>query len=415
MPKTLYFIVILTLMSLHSTADAQEGEWYLTPAIFYFDDDPDRALDAGVYPGSITGGWYFTDNLALEGSLGYADISGWFEDQTHLDLSVNLLAYMIPDASLSPYIIMGLGYLGTETASGSEENRPSGTMGVGVKWDLGDTRFSIRSEYRARLAWEKDSNFLDQIVSLGVQVAFGRATPAPVMDGDLDGVLDVSDRCPDSLPGVVVDAYGCEMDEDRDGVGDSRDLCLGTAYGSVVDEFGCLSDIDQDGVTDSVDLCLRTVAGARVDATGCEIDSDGDTIVDRLDTCPNTRPGARVDQNGCEIEEIIALPGLSFESNSDRLLPGAEQVLADAAATLRRHPDLIVEVAGHTDADGDAESNRGLSERRASTVRDYLINFGVSPASLSATGFGEELPIADNATAEGKARNRRVELRILNR
>jgi len=168
-------------------------------------------------------------------------------------------------------------------------------------------------------------------------------------------------------------------------------------------------------VMDNVDLCLRTVEGARVDATGCEIDSDGDTVVDRLDTCPNTRPGARVDQNGCEIQEIIALPGLSFETNSDRLLPGAEQVVADAAATLRRHPDLIIEVAGHTDSDGDAEFNRGLSERRANTVRDYLINFGVPPTSLSATGFGEELPIADNATAEGKARNRRVELRILNR
>jgi OOP family OmpA-OmpF porin len=414
MPKTLYFIVILTLMSFHSSVFAQEGSWYLTPAIIYFDDDPDRALDDGIAGGSISGGWYFTDNLALEGALGYADIGGWFEDQTHLDLSVNLLAYMIPDASLSPYIIMGLGYLGTETASGSEENRPSGTLGAGIKWNLGDTRFAIRAEYRARLAWEKDFNFIDQIGSLGVQYSFG-STPEPVADRDMDGVLDFSDRCPDSPPGVIVDAFGCEMDEDRDGVGDSRDLCLGTAYGSVVDEFGCLSDIDQDGVMDNVDLCLRTVEGARVDATGCEIDSDGDTVVDRLDTCPNTKPGARVDQNGCEIQEIISLPGLSFETNSDRLLPGAEQVVADAAATLRRHPDLIIEVAGHTDADGDAEFNRGLSERRANTVRDYLINFGVPPTSLSATGFGEELPIADNATAEGKARNRRVELRILNR
>jgi len=414
MYKTLYSIAILILISLHSTAFAQEGSWYLTPAIVYFDDDPDRALDDGIAGGSISGGWYFTDNLALEGALGYADIGGWFEDQSHLDLSVNLLAYMIPDARVSPYLIMGLGYLGTETASGSQENRPSGTMGVGFKWNLGDTRVAIRGEYRARLAWEKDNNFVDQLGSLGLQISFGHI-PEPVSDGDLDGVLDFSDRCPNSPPGVIVDAFGCELDEDRDGVGDSRDLCLGTAYGSVVDEYGCLSDIDQDGVTDDVDLCLRTVAGARVDANGCEMDDDGDTVVNRLDTCPNTRPGARVDQNGCEIQEIIALPGLSFETSSDRLLPGAEQVVADAAATLRRHPDLLIEVAGHTDTDGEAIFNLGLSERRANTVRDYLINFGVSPAALTAKGFGEELPIADNATAEGKARNRRVELRILNR
>ena len=128
---------------------------------------------------------------------------------------------------------------------------------------------------------------------------------------------------------------------------------------------------------------------------------------------PNTRAGVRVDVNGCEITDVIELPGVNFETNSDRLLPGAEGVLGDAAATLRMHPDLRVEVAGHTDSQGAAEYNQGLSERRAYTVRDYLINAGVPASQLTARGYGEAEPVADNATAVGRAQNRRVELRII--
>ena len=111
---------------------------------------------------------------------------------------------------------------------------------------------------------------------------------------------------------------------------------------------------------------------------------------------------------------MINLHGVNFESNSDRLLPGAEQVLADAVATLRMNRDLIVEVAGHTDSAGSAEHNASLSARRSITVRDYLISQGANSANLTFSGYGEAKPIADNATAAGRARNRRVELRIMN-
>ena len=111
---------------------------------------------------------------------------------------------------------------------------------------------------------------------------------------------------------------------------------------------------------------------------------------------------------------MIDLPGVTFETNSDRLLPGAEQVLDDAAATLRKYPDLVVEVAGHTDSDGTAEYNEGLSERRARTVMNYLIDKGADEGNLTVRGYGEANPVADNSTAAGKAANRRVELRIQN-
>ena len=83
------------------------------------------------------------------------------------------------------------------------------------------------------------------------------------------------------------------------------------------------------------------------------------------------------------------------------------------AATLYKNPDVRVEVAGHTDDQGSAGYNQGLSERRAKTVRDYLIKLGIAEERLTWRGYGEAEPIADNSTGDGREQNRRVVLRIL--
>ncbi|MDH3363660.1 MAG: OmpA family protein, partial [Gammaproteobacteria bacterium] len=147
----------------------------------------------------------------------------------------------------------------------------------------------------------------------------------------------------------------------------------------------------------------------------CELDGDKDGVVDRLDECPNSAPGVQVDIKGCEIKAVIRLPGVNFETNSDRLLPGATSVLNDAVATLKKNPSITVEVAGHTDSDGAAEYNEGLSTRRATTVRDYLAANGIAEDRLTVRGYGESQPIADNTTRAGKAQNRRVVLRVIER
>ena len=122
-----------------------------------------------------------------------------------------------------------------------------------------------------------------------------------------------------------------------------------------------------------------------------------------------------VDVRGCEIKAEIKLEGVQFETDSDRLLPGAARIIEDAAGTLAKNPNLTVEVAGHTDDRGAAAYNEGLSERRARTVHDYLVNLGIDEARLSWRGYGESSPVADNATPEGRQENRRVVLRILSR
>jgi outer membrane protein OmpA-like peptidoglycan-associated protein len=94
---------------------------------------------------------------------------------------------------------------------------------------------------------------------------------------------------------------------------------------------------------------------------------------------------------------------------------GAANVLNDAVATLKKNPTITVEVAGHTDSDGAADYNESLSTRRAATVRDYLATNGISADRMSVRGYGESQPIADNTTRAGKAQNRRVVLRIIER
>jgi len=166
-------------------------------------------------------------------------------------------------------------------------------------------------------------------------------------------------------------------------------------------------------VGDSRDQCPNTPAGAKVDERGCELDSDGDGIVDSVDKCPGTPKGERVDNTGCPFNKELLLQGVKFETNSEALLPESLPVLNNAIATLKRYPELNVEVAGHTDSRGSDAYNLSLSSRRAEAVLKYLQDGGVTNA-MTSKGYGERQPIASNNTEEGRLQNRRVVLRALN-
>ena len=142
-------------------------------------------------------------------------------------------------------------------------------------------------------------------------------------------------------------------------------------------------------------------------------DSDGDGISDTLDLSLETPAGVKVDEMGCAPDTSISLPGVNFRYDSWELTRAARAILDRVAGILVQYPPLQLEVAGHTDAQGDRDYNRWLSEQRAKAVREYLTTRGVSPANITARGYGSEQPIADNSTREGLLKNRRVELRRL--
>lgn len=386
--KNVFFLMLASIIALPAT-DAGAQDTYIVPGVVHTDDDKDRLVDDEVTGGQITVGRYVADKLAIEGVLGSHSMSG-VDEIDLLELGVNGIYDFRRGRRFSPYLLAGVGMLDTDSVIRGDGSDTFFTYGVGVNVRFGEGPLALRLEYRARHVSDSEIDPRDYLTTLGLSYTFGGADiPAPA---------------PAAAP---------DPDSDGDGVNDSRDRCPNTPAGHTVDASGCSLDSDGDGVVDVDDQCPNTYRGATVDARGCELDDDNDGVVNRLDKCPDTAEGVRVDINGCEIKDIIELPGVNFETNSDRLLPGAERVLNDAAATLRKYPDLVVEVAGHTDSVGAADYNLSLSERRAVTVRDYLINAGAAEAKSYARGYGEADPVADNGTSEGRAKNRRVELRII--
>lgn len=144
-------------------------------------------------------------------------------------------------------------------------------------------------------------------------------------------------------------------------------------------------------------------------------DLDGDGVPNERDKCPNTRKGAVVDLDGCEVEAVIALDGVHFAFDKATLTPKAKTILDGAAALLDKNERVVVQVAGHTDSIGTEAYNQGLSDRRANSVKDYLVSKGVRASRLTARGYGESQPVASNDTEAGRAENRRVELIVLDR
>lgn len=234
------------------------------------------------------------------------------------------------------------------------------------------------------------------------------------LDGDKDGVVDRLDKCPTTPPGRVVNAEGCELDGDKDGVADAQDKCPTTPPGRTVNAQGCELDGDGDGVVDALDQCPTTPPGRKVDAKGCELDSDGDGILNDQDQCPTTPAGDRVDNKGCSLPKVLTLKGVNFDNDQAILRADAIAILDEAVTVLKRYPGLQVEIAGHTDSASSDAHNLDLSDRRAKAVMEYFVGKGVETSRLSAKGYGEAQPVADNGSADGRAKNRRVELRSLN-
>lgn len=180
----------------------------------------------------------------------------------------------------------------------------------------------------------------------------------------------------------------------------------------------CVVDSDRDGVIDSRDKCPGSRRGARVNANGCVAtgpDSDNDGVPDNFDRCPDTVVGAAVDGNGCPVRQVVVLNGVQFNTGSATLTENAKRVLDGVVETLRSQRASLIEIAGHTDSRGDAQSNLALSQKRAEAVRDYLIERGITASRLTARGYGEYEPIASNDTAAGREENRRVEFRVIAR
>ncbi|MCB9666048.1 MAG: OmpA family protein [Alphaproteobacteria bacterium] len=257
----------------------------------------------------------------------------------------------------------------------------------------------------------------------------------PDTDNDRDGIPDVTDACPDNPEDFdgKQDTDGCpeaDLDQDGDGILDEIDVCptVPEDLDGFQDLDGCPDpDNDGDGRPDLVDRCPmdpEDLDGFQ-DEDGCpDFDADGDGIPDQVDACPMEPEviNGVDDSDGCPDEAMARLTDerieitetILFFTAEARIRPESFRVLDAVVSILVQYPQIErVRVEGHTDSQGSDTYNEDLSERRALAVRQYLIDAGISPARLLATGFGERFPVAPNGTAEGRAQNRRVEFVIV--
>jgi len=361
------------------------GQWYVAPMASGFWGDSSRFTDDDVGAHLALGRAFENWNLELGGY--YYDLDG-ANETTLWGVGLDVLGVWYRERRITPFLLAGYGYAKNDQDIRDDTQNGYANAGVGLLIDLTSSgTVALRAEMRYRLDFQSPTQN-DWIGNVGLQIPFGgKEEPQVAMadpDSDGDGVPDSLDRCPGTPAGVSVDSSGCPLDSDGDGVADYLDKCPGTP------------------------------AGTKVDASGCPLDSDGDGVLDADDDCPGTPPGTRVDSRGCEIQRVTALEGVEFASDSAELTSASRQMLDATADELARHPDMRVEIAGHTSSTGPAEYNQDLSERRARSVADYLISRGLDADRFTVKGYGESEPIADNATREGRARNRRVEMRILN-
>ncbi|MEQ3636386.1 OmpA family protein [Alcanivorax sp.] len=174
-----------------------------------------------------------------------------------------------------------------------------------------------------------------------------------------------------------------------------------------------VTDSDGDGVPDERDQCANTPAGAQVDATGCELDDDNDSIVNSMDDCPNTPAGALVDDKGCQkylAKDVKETLYVEFGHDKAEVRQTSYPSLENLAEGMRQYPSANLVLEGHTDSTGSAAYNKKLSQQRADAVKTVLVNhYNVSADRITTVGYGEEKPISDNSTSEGRAENRRVE------
>lgn len=317
----------------------------------------------------------FTDYFALELNYQQYKVSMYGVSTKQKLLGLNGLIFM-HRGTWNPYLELGVGatrlsYDSYGVHPGDDQTAGYGTFGVGVIWRVA-SYFDIRADLRYNGTFTgfhpADQPLGNLVASVGIAIPFGSppqsrsvAPPPPQHAADTDG----------------------------------------------------------DGVPDNLDQCPGTASGVQVDSHGCPLDSDNDGVPNYLDRCPNTAAGANVDVNGCVVQAVIDLPDTHFAFNSTKLTAEDQEALDDAAATLNKYPDINVLVAGYTDSIGSKSYNLQLSQGRADSVKSYLVSHGVDSDRMTTKGYGEADPVAPNRinghdNPEGRAKNRRVELHVLN-
>jgi OmpA-OmpF porin, OOP family len=359
------------LLSLSATVAAADevGKWYVNPLGGYLLTDNDRGIDDDVYYGLSTG-----RHISREWSAELNVVTGDYDfDPGVGEFDITAVAFdalrvFSRDSRFSPFISGGLGFIGDRRGSANRRNNNVlAELGAGVLIDLfessgGGLVLHLRPEIKGRIDFFDRGpidDFVDVSVGVGFSISFGesdRARSEPVPAAAPPPPPAPSPPPPPPEP---------------------------------------------------------VAAPAPPAPPPPPADSDGDGVLDTADQCADTPRGTAVDPVGCPRKGSITLQGVNFETNAATLTSDSRPVLEEVAADLKKYPRLKIEVQGHTDSVGADAYNLDLSQRRAAAVREYLVGQGVTAEQLSANGYGETQPIANNTTPAGRKENRRVVLAVV--
>lgn len=333
------------------------------------------------------------------------------------------LIAQIPGHTITPFAVLGMGGLGGGSREMGSDLDPAVHFGIGAKLAL-DEFIALRLDVRDTLSQKFDADQGTQThhpeallgLSFSLRPTKTRAPAQPVgpVDTDRDGFFDPSDRCP-TEPGPV---EGCPVrDTDGDGVFDDKDACpseVGKA------PCGCpLRDADGDKVIDELDRCPKEPGPIE----GCpDPDADRDGILLPTDRCPDQpeTKNSYDDADGCpdEVPEKVrkftgVIAGIEFDTGKATIRRVSSATLDNAALLFKEFPRLRVLITGHTDTVGEREMNIELSRSRAESVKAYIVSQGIDQTRIETRGAGPDEPIADNKTAAGKQKNRRIEFKLI--
>jgi outer membrane protein OmpA-like peptidoglycan-associated protein len=333
------------------------------------------------------------------------------------------LVLQIPTGYVTPFVLGGVGKLAASSHNQGYDADVAWHFGVGAKipiTHLVSLRIDGRDNLTPKTGDDRNAQTHSFEALIGLTAVIERTRkepPPPPADTDHDGVIDREDQCP-AETGVAPN--GCPADTDNDGVLDRDDYCPKEAgkapKGCPIIDF----DPDKDGVPMPCDQCPDE-AGVRPD--GCPVrDTDGDGIFDDKDKCPKepeTKNGFE-DSDGCpdKLPEKFkkftgVVQGIFFDQGKSTIRKESNATLDGAVKVLQEFPSVKLEISGHTSSEGSKEVNAKLSQERADAVKTWLVGKGVDPNRIQTRGAGSDEPIADNKTALGRSKNRRIEFKIL--
>jgi len=382
---------------------------------------PALSLSRYIGAGFSIGAQYALNNVKNNNTdLNYSSIDG-------------VVKYNLTEGKVLPYLFAGYGF--SKFADGkdkeglfpSTETNRTALGGIGVNFYLDDNfAINVSTSYRGNVEGST-YNHLQHIVGLSYNFGAG--------DADKDGVPDQKDICPD-IPGLK-EFDGCP-DTDGDGIPDNKDRCpeeAGTealqgcpdADGDGIADIddacpnksgtaamnGC-PDSDGDGVADNEDRCPE-IAGDTANG-GCPwTDSDGDGVPDKDDNCPDL--AGTIVNNGCPDEPTELINFINSENNkilfpaSSNSLDSSDKAILDIVKNLlNKYPDASIVIEGYASSDGSEGYNMKLSERRATSVKEYLVENGIDANRLNTVGYGETKLTGDNNTTSGRKQSRRAKI-----